>query len=117
MRAKKKLELINNYVEIHKILFACKMSIFKSTNFNETASCFKLLKDVSTLKSNYEKIFEKLHLNDEAYLNLKKELETTLKTYKNTPNSNFDFSFYELKKVKIASDLYNVRLKYNILFW
>lgn len=114
MREKKKLELINNYVDIYKILFACKVNIFEGADIKNSSASFKLLQEVSMLKSGYEKLFEKLHLDDEAYLNLKHKLESSLKTHKITPNFTFDYEKYELKKVKITSDLYKTRLKYNI---
>ena len=77
MRKKFKMELINNYVDIYKILFNCK-EILKSKE-SDQEKIISVLQDALNLKSEYEKMFEHLNMNDTSFLVLKRDLDNAMK--------------------------------------
>ena len=78
MRKKLKMELINNYVDIYKILYNCK-ELIKSEKNTDQKKIFFILQDALNLKSEYEKMFETFNMNDTSFLVLKRDLDNAMK--------------------------------------
>lgn len=92
MRKKKKLELIDNFIQSYRLLIIC-MNAATQQNCPH-AECEKLLHlQISTtaLIADYEKIIKKLGFDDESFVNLKKELNECVQNHhKLSPNFNLD---------------------------
>lgn len=78
MRKKFKMELINNYVDIYKILFNCK-ELIKTEKNTDQEKIISLLHDALKLKNEYEKMFDILKMNDISFLVLKRDLDNAMK--------------------------------------
>lgn len=114
MRNRLKMELINNYVDIYKILYSCKYLLHVVNDLESSASILKAIKDSLKLKDDYEKSFCKLHIADSSFLILKKELEIGL----NHPHSE-NFTPVNLNKIneantKIHQKLIDTSLRYKL---
>jgi hypothetical protein len=96
MRKKRKLALIDNYVNIFRILYRCKINLIFAKSEDEIflldSICSKLLK----LKDEHEKLFKQIHIHDNSFLLLKQQLETSLNN--TTPPSTLPFSNIFLEK-------------------
>lgn len=105
MRKKTKMLLINNYVDIYKLLYACNAQKGESTS--------KLCVEIKDLKEKYEKCFQKLKINDTSFLVLKKSLEEGLKVI-NPDYIPCEFSQMGQMKTKISETIDKVSLKYKL---
>lgn len=105
MLGKNKMELINNYVDIFKILFWCKQKVFSSCDLDETLVLEKTLEQTLKLKSSYEQIFDKLNMSDTSFLVLKRDLEYSLKKPTSLGLLAPTNEWIETKKNKIETDL------------
>ena len=78
LRKKQKLNLIDNYIAIYRILYNCKIllsyDIKKSLNSNEISKLYKLCDQTLDLKSKYENAFSKLKMIDNSFVLLKQQL-------------------------------------------
>lgn len=118
MRHKLKMELINNYVDIFKVLYSCKYLI-KNANaldsqITEKTSILEITNHTLKLKEDYEKSFHKLKIDDSSFLLLKKELEEGL----NYPFSD-NYTPVNLNKIneantKIYKKLVDTSFKYKL---
>ena len=97
MRKKFKMELINNYVDIYKILYNCKELIKSEKNTNQKKILF-ILQDALNLKSEYEKMFENLNMNDTSFLVLKRDLDNAIKCQ--TPETYIPSSLEKILALK-----------------
>lgn len=78
MKNKFKLQLITEYVNIYRILLQCKSDLFNS---KKTQKQLQLISHkVISLKEKYESTFEKFKVNDNAFYDLKNQLENSLTT-------------------------------------
>lgn len=102
MKKKLKLELIENYIAIYRILYICKQRLFLA---NTKADDLEIIcKKTTELKKDYELAFDKIGMVDNSLILLKSQLNTAL----NTPYNNHDYTPYtklinkinEIKKVK-----------------
>ena len=98
-RNKVKLSLIDDYINILLVenFFNNDIDIknFKTT----TQEKYEKLKTLtSTLKSNYDKVFESLKLNDLSLLILKKELKNNNSFFQNVKQNNFELLDRKLDK-------------------
>lgn len=114
MRNRLKMELINNYVDIYKILYSCKYLLHAVNDLEGSECILKAIKDSLKLKDNYEKSFSKLHIADTSFLLLKKQLEEGL----NHPHSE-NFTPVNLNKIneantKIYKKLIDTSLRYKL---
>ena len=71
MKKKEKFELINKYIDIHRILFLCKQSFLTCNEQNDLIRLNNLCEEIIQLKEKIEKIF----VNDNAFLLLKTQLK------------------------------------------
>jgi len=73
---KLKLNLIDNYIAIYKILYNCRQILFyESNHYNiDTLEIQKICDHTLDLKTKYEKAFKELKMIDESFLNLKEQL-------------------------------------------
>ena len=106
MKKKEKLALIDNYVELHRIMFQCKNAI---THCNDIASLIDL-KNLSisliNLKELYEKTFQKLRMLDDSLILLKQQLESSLKSEYHPPQKQiFSHEILNTKKDKLYNEL------------
>lgn len=113
MRRRIKMKLINNYVEIYKILFACKY-IIKNGESEDINIAINTSQEVLLIKENYETTFEKLKINDTSFLVLKKSLEDGLHTIPSPNYTPFDISKMHEIKAKISEELNKTSLKYKL---
>ncbi len=114
MRHKLKMELINNYVDIYKILYSCKYLLQNDKNSDKSKNILDAIKNTLKLKENYEESFIKLKIADTSFLVLKGELERGLKF----PHSE-NFTPVTLNKIneantKIYKKLVDTSFKYNL---
>ena len=79
MRKKFKMELINNYVDIYKILFNCKEILKTNKDSCTTEKTYSILKDSLALKAEYEKIFATHKIDDISFCVLKRDLDNAMK--------------------------------------
>ena len=85
LRSKHKLNLIDNYVAIYRVLYHCKQLLTQShrNNSNEELSQLHNICDQTLdLKSKYEDAFQKLKMIDNSFLLLKQQLNES-KGYEN----------------------------------
>lgn len=114
MRHKLKMELINNYVDIYKILYSCKYLLQKNKNLEDNKNILEATTETLKLKENYEESFIKLKIADTSFLVLKGELEKGL-TYPHSDN----FTPVNLNKIneantKIYKKLIDTSFKYKL---
>ena len=115
MKNRLKLELINNYVDIFKIIYNCKYIASNGSDINENENALKHLKESLKLKEAYEKTFQTLKIADVSFLLLKQLLENALKV---TPQDNYTptaISIVAESKTKISKTLNSVLLKYGLI--
>ncbi len=105
MRTKTKMLLINNYVDIYKLLYACNAQKGESTS--------NLCVEIEKLKSKYERCFQKLKIDDTSFLVLQKSLEEGLRVV-NPYYIPCEFSKMNQMKTKISETLDKVSLKYKL---
>ena len=72
IRRRKKLHLIENYVDIYRILYNCKQLM--TTSNIDTISLKSICDQTLDLKSKYENAFSKLKMIDSSFLILKEQL-------------------------------------------
>ncbi len=112
MRNKIKMKLINNYVDIYKIIFACKYLLDRNQNASENEVALSTLNDTLKLKNSYEQIFQKLKIADTSFLLLKRDLDKAIQVI---PDNNYKpktiINMLEMKK-EISKTLNEVLLKY-----
>lgn len=112
MRNKIKMKLINNYVDIYKIIFACKFLLDRNQNASENEVALSTLNDTLKLKNSYEQMFQKLKIADISFLLLKRDLDKAIQVI---PDSNYKpktiINMLEMKK-EISKTLNEVLLKY-----
>lgn len=113
MRKKLKMELINNYVEVYRMLFVCKF-IINNGSEEEIKMAYDSSLEFTSLKEKYEKTFERLKINDTSFLVLKKGLEDGLCTIPNNNYKPLDISKIHEIKAKISEELNETSLKYNL---
>ena len=115
MKNRLKLELINNYVDIFKIIYNCKYIASNGSDINENENALKHLKESLKLKEAYEKTFQTLKIADVSFLLLKQQLENALNV---TPQDNYTptaISIVAESKTKISKTLNSVLLKYGLI--
>lgn len=88
MKNKFKLNLINNYIAINRILYVCKSLLNNNRNLTEIQQITMLISSTINLKISYEKTFDKYLKNDNSFLLLKKQLNDTMTTQGNHNNCN-----------------------------
>lgn len=112
MRNKIKMKLINNYVDIYKIIFACKFILNSNQNTNENELALSTLNDTLKLKNSYEQIFHKLKIADTSFLLLKRDLDHAIQVI---PDKNYKprtlINMIEMKK-EISKTLDDVLLNH-----
>lgn len=111
MRNKTKMELINNYVAIHQILFACKYITDTYSNEKQLSDALNITKVALNLKTTYEKSFEKLKIVDTSFLVLKKDLEKGLLVHCSKDYVPADLGNMQIKTTTISTFLNNVMTK------
>lgn len=77
IKKKQKLNLIDNYIAIYRILYNCKIILTnKNSTFleDETSKIQKLCDQTLDLKNKYENAFFKLKMVDDSFLLLKQQL-------------------------------------------
>jgi len=79
LKNKAKLNLIDNYVEIHRCIFECKNAIKLSKDVNTLKNLNELCSSILQLKKLYEKAFVELKIMDDSLILLKMQLEKVLK--------------------------------------
>lgn len=118
MRHKQKMELINNYVDIYKMLYSCKYLLKNINTSNEGISNSKnildTIQETLKLKEAYEKSFEKLNISDTSFLVLKRELEKGI-THPHSENyTPIDLIKINEANTKIYKKLIDVSFKYKL---
>lgn len=109
MKNKVKLNLIDNYVEIHKCIFECKNSIKCSTDVNILKDLNELCSSILKLKEVYEKTFVELKIMDDSLILLKMQLENALKNPPQSENKKtYSIDFLTNKKNLLEKDLKNI---------
>ena len=86
IRRKTKLNLLDNYVAIYRVLYHCKRMLSAqnyTSNENMVPKLQKLCDQTLDLKTKYEKAFVKLNMVDDSFILLKQQL-SACKGY-NTP--------------------------------
>lgn len=110
MKSKIKLELIQNYVDIFKIIFCCKQTILQANDENTISKFEKISISTLRLKNTYEKVFKSLKMYDTAFLILKNDLENALSRSNNlSVTQNYDELI--VSKTKIENCLKSVSEK------
>ena len=77
---KAKLNLIDNYIAIYRVLYNCKVLLVRNAekatleSTKKAQNLQKLCDQTLDLKLKYEKAFEKLKMIDDSFLLLKKQL-------------------------------------------
>lgn len=76
IKHRKKLELLDNYVAIYRILFNCKQLLMYTPQNNQADidKIQNLCDQTLDLKSKYEEAFQKLKMIDNAFILLKSQL-------------------------------------------
>lgn len=105
MRSRTKLSLINNYVEIYKILYSCKQNIKYAEDLDTVREFKELTISTIKLKNRYEKIFEICGINDDSFLLLKQQLNESLLITHEYPKHSSEYNFLNLKKTGLEADL------------
>lgn len=77
MRYKKKLELLNDYVEINRILLKCKSMIILKLNL-DTEKLNKACNLAIKLKNIYLEKIKECGMYDDAFITLKKDIDTAV---------------------------------------
>ena len=91
LRNKTKLELIDNYIDIFKIIFCCKQTILGALDEKVVLKYEQILMSTLNLKNSYEEMFKALKMYDTAFLILKKDLENAVSKSKNmNTTKNYD---------------------------
>ena len=85
MKKKEKLALIDNYIELHRVIFECKDAIKHCENVNSLIELKNLSISLIDLKQLYEKTFLKYKMLDNSLILLKQQLEDALKSEKYPP--------------------------------
>lgn len=104
LRNKTKLELIDNYIDIFKIIFCCKQTILGALDEKVVLKYEQILMSTLNLKNSYEEMFKVLKMYDTAFLILKKDLENALSKSKNM-NTTKNYDDLILSKTKIENVL------------
>lgn len=104
LRNKTKLELIDNYIDIFKIIFCCKQTILGALDEKVVLKYKQILMSTLNLKNSYEEMFKALKMYDTAFLILKKDLENALSKSKNM-NATKNYDDLILSKTKIENVL------------
>lgn len=81
IRGRRKLNLLDNYVGIYRILYNCKQLM--TTGNTDSQSLKNICDQTLDLKSKYENAFSKLKMMDSSFLILKEQLDN-YKMYANT---------------------------------
>lgn len=103
VKRKEKLNLINNYVDIHRCIFDCKYSIInENCNPKNLENLLKLTDQLIELKKQYEKIFNTEKMMDDSLILLKMQLESSIINYpKNIQkNINIDSLINTINRLK-----------------
>ncbi len=91
LRNKTKLELIDNYIDIFKIIFCCKQTILGASDEQVVLKYEQILRSTLSLKNNYEEMFKNLKMYNTSFLILKKDLENALSKSNNlSATKNYD---------------------------
>ena len=72
IRGRRKLNLLDNYVDIYRILYNCKQLM--TTGNTDSQSLKNICDQTLDLKSKYENAFSKLKMMDSSFLILKEQL-------------------------------------------
>ena len=111
MKRKDKMALLDNYVNIFRILHKCKTNLIFAKSQEEIllleSFCHKLL----YLKEEHEKYLNEIGMYDDAFLLLKKQLENSLDNNKSTSTIPQSHSF--LKNITTTEERLN-ELKFKI---
>ena len=106
---KQKLALLDNYVNIFRLLYKCKINLIFAQNEEEVFLldniCTKLLK----LKEEHENLFKKIHVYDDSFLLLKRQLEESLSNNKIPSTLPFSSTFLE-KATNVEKKLNELKL-------
>lgn len=76
LRRKAKLNLIDNYISIYRILYNCKMLLCKARQHHNVQAIENLCDKTLDLKTKYENTFKKLRMYNSSFLCLKAELDS-----------------------------------------
>lgn len=104
LRNKTKLELIDNYIDIFKIIFCCKQTILGALDEKVILKYEQILTSTLSLKNNYEEMFKSLKMYNTSFLILKKDLENAL-TKSNNLSVNKNYDELIVSKTKIENML------------
>ena len=110
LRRKTKLNLIDNYVSIYRILYNCKIILSKTSNTENIKAIETLCDKTLDLKTKYERSFRQLKMYDSSFLNLKAELD-------NCKNITRYFTPFSIKQLESSLELLETdinKLKLNI---
>ena len=89
MKSKLKLELIDNYISLHRIIYVCNQRIFKANTNIETL--LVIHNNANNLKSEFDTTFNSLKMNNNSLILLKSQLTSALEnniTLKNIPSAD-----------------------------
>ena len=101
MKKHDKLNLIDNYVEIYRVIFECTQAIKNCKDIETLKNLSELCISTLNLKKLYEKTFKDINMMDDSLILLKMQLEDSLKN-PIIPQNKKIFSFeFLLNKKKI----------------
>jgi len=102
MKRKVKLKLIDNYVDIHKILYKCKINYLFAKTEESLIFLETIITRLNRIKEEHENLFKSINMYDDAFILLKKDLEEGLKQTlipnKLPQDKTFDETISQLEK-------------------
>ena len=111
LKKQDKLNLIDNYVEIYRCLYNCKLSLNSSpNNIVQLSNIDTLCEQLCQLKTLYEETFKKAKIYDEAFIQLKQELEETL-SYPKTTQCYYSYDTIQNKISFLNNSLSDITTK------
>jgi hypothetical protein len=88
MRNKEKLNLIDNYISIFRLLYNCKNIVVSNHDHCTLNIISSLTSQTIELKKNYEDAFNKLGIIDDTFLQLQQELNDCISDTNHSVNFN-----------------------------
>lgn len=112
MSQREKLNLIENYISIYKLLFNCRNISINKKDTLKINTLSKITDKTIQLKNNYENTFDTLGLIDDSFLQLQKELNECLTQTGIIPICNLNDLQSTL--LNLQSDFLKVKEKYTL---
>lgn len=107
---RQKLELIDNYISIYRVLYSCKflLETAHSNTPSNTELIYKLCDQILDLKSKYEYAFESLNMVDNSFLLLKQQLTSCKPSHQYKNNYNINEIYNDLNNIENAYSKLNL---------